>query len=374
MTVAVEDIAEPPPQKRPDERIAAACPPVSNFRSDNTSGVCPQIMAALALEGAHGAPAYGADPLTHRLDAVFGEVFETSVRVFAVITGTAANALALSSISPPHSTVLCHDQSHILRDEAGAAEFYGDIRLQGLPSDGGKLSPDGIERALDTRRSAGSLRVATLSIAQATEWGCVYTPDEIAALSDLARANGMAVHLDGARLANALASLGCSPADATWKAGVDVLSLGATKNGALAAEAVVFFGDRWAAGFADRSRRGGHTLSKMRFISAQLIAYLSDGLWLRNAAWANERARDLGEALSRLPGIKLAAPLATNQVFVQMPDTVIAGLVGERVECHRWGGRSTNTFRLVTAFDTPVAEVKRFVEMISRHTNTGKHP
>jgi threonine aldolase len=207
---------------------------------------------------------------------------------------------------------------------------------------------------------------AAISISQATEAGTVYRPDEIAALAAVARRHGLALHMDGARFANAVAALGCSPAELSWGAGVDVLSLGATKNGALAAEAVLFFDPAKAEGFAFRRKRGGHLFSKMRFLSAQLDAYLADGLWLRNAGHANAMARRLAEGLAALPGASLRHPTEANEVFVELPEPAIAALEAAGVGFYRWGGVGARTLRLVTAFDTPVEDVETCIAAARR--------
>lgn len=351
------------PADAPERRWAA-------FRSDNTSGVCPEIFAALAAENVGDSPAYGQDPLTQRLDAAFSALFERPVAAFPVLTGTAANALALSAVAQPYSSVVCHDAAHILLDEAGAPEFYGGLRLAPAHDPSGKLDAEALTAAIGGRRSSGALAFAAASIAQATESGAVYTPEEVAALGAAARAHGMAVHMDGARFANAVAALGCAPADLTWRAGVDVLSFGATKNGALIAEAVVFFAPERAAGFAPRLKRAGQALSKSRFVSAQLLAYLADDLWLRNAAHANAMAARLADGLGRLAGVALRTPPRTNQVFLDMSEPLLTALAAKGVDLFRWGGEASRLVRLVTAFSTSPAEVDAFVDIVRRSSRT----
>jgi threonine aldolase len=336
---------------------------IPDFRSDNVSGVCSEIFAALAAENCGTAPAYGEDSTSKHLDAIFSDLFECEVAVFPTITGTAANALALASIAPPYTAVLCHREAHIAADEAGAVEFYGDLRLVSLPSGGGKLTPVFIREALAGRRSSGALRFAAISIAQPTEDGSVYTTDEIAALSEVARLKGLAFHMDGARFANAVASLGCRPAQVTCDAGVNVLSFGATKNGALAAEAVVFFDRNMALDFTYRRKRGGHTLSKMRFLSTQLAAYVTQGVWLRNAANANAQAAALARGLARVPGVELICKVESNLIFARVPEQVIAGFAAGDVHLYRWGPPGSNIVRLVTSFDTNQAQVAAFIGM-----------
>ena len=286
-----------------------------NFCSDNTTGAAPEIMAALAEANSGQAMPYGDDPVTGRLAARFGEVFETEVMVFPVATGTAANALSLSLMAPPFGAVYCHREAHVAVDECGAPEFYtGGAKLVPLDGDDGRFDAAALEAAL-ARSVAGfvhHVQPAAISLSQLTECGTAYGVDEIGAISALARRHGLGVHMDGARFANALAYLGCAPADVTWRAGVDVLSFGATKNGAWAAEAVVVFKRDLASDLGYRRKRAGHLLSKMRFVSAQLEAYLADGLWLRNAGHANRLAAIIAEGLAAIPGARLVHPVHGN--------------------------------------------------------------
>src|SRR6516165_9678048 len=242
------------------------------FASDNAAGVAPAILDALVRANAGFAIAYGDDSATRRLERRFSELFERDVAVFLVSTGTAANALALAHVSPPWGAVLCHTEAHAIVHECGAPEFFGGgLRLIGIEGEGCKLKPQTVEAALDRHFGLRphQLVPAALSLTQASEFGTIYQIDEIAALSALAHGRGMAVHMDGARFANAVARLGVPPAEVSWRAGVDVLSFGATKGGALAAEAVVFFDPAHAAAMAERRKRGGHLVSKHRFIAAQ---------------------------------------------------------------------------------------------------------
>ncbi len=337
--------------------------PGRNFGSDNVAPASPEVMAALAAANAGSLHSYGDDPHTAQLTALAAALFETDLILYPVTTGTAANALALSVLTPPYGAVYCHEAAHIATDECGAPEFYtGGAKIIGLPGAHGKILPGQLDAPLRHAADMGvhHVRPAALSITQSTEWGTVYTPAELRALTTAAHAHGLGVHMDGARFANAVAHLGCSPADITWKAGIDVLSLGATKNGALAAEAVIFFDPARAAGFESRRKRAGHLWSKMRFLSAQLTAYLQDGLWLRNARHANAMATRLAEGLARLPGIRLAQPVEANELFVAMPDPVIEALLAEGFEFYRWtapAGESGPVIRLVTAFCTLAEDV-----------------
>jgi threonine aldolase len=329
------------------------------FTSDNVAGAAPEILSAV-VEAATAGPmaSYGADPLTAGLTRRMSELFETEVEVFPVATGTAANALALAALVPPHGAVWCHEEAHVNTDECGAPElFTAGAKLLGLPGAHGKLTPEVLEAAI-ARAPFGfvhAVQPAALTLSQATEAGTVYTPEEVAALAALARSRGLPVHMDGARFANAVARLGCTPAELTWKAGVDVLSFGATKNGALAAEAVVFFRRDLVRDFAFRRKRGGHLFSKMRFLSAQLDAYVKDGLWLRLARHANAMADRLAAGLLAVPGARLRDPVQANEIFVELPDPVIEGLLAKGYAFYRWDG---NVVRLVTGFATKAEDVE----------------
>jgi threonine aldolase len=338
-----------------------------NFASDNTAPVAPEVMAAILAANQGAAASYGADDWTARLTALVCEQFETEVAVFPVSTGTAANGLALAALSPPYGAVYCHETAHILLEECGGPEFYtGGAKLIGLPGAGGKLTPAPLVEALELAAEAGVHHAspAALSITQATEWGTVYRPGEIAALAKAARGRGLRLHMDGARLANALARLGCRPAELTWRAGVDVLSLGATKNGALAAEAVLVFDPVLAAGFAERRKRAGHLLSKMRFLSAQLLAMLEGARWLAYAGHANAMADRLVAGLATVPGVRPVEPIEANELFLAMPEPLVAGLHGLGFAFHRWltpPGEVGPVVRLVTSFTTTAEQVDELV-------------
>ncbi|MDP6342656.1 MAG: beta-eliminating lyase-related protein [Alphaproteobacteria bacterium] len=346
-----------------------------NFSSDNAAGVAPAIMAALAAANEGYADAYGADQVTKAMESAFDDVFGTEVAVFPVATGTAANALALSALAPPWGLIHCHRQAHIEEDEAGAPEFYsGGAKLGLLDGEHGKFSADTLAAAL---AGAGfgvqhHPQPAAVSITQATEAGTAYTPDEVAAIAELAHQSGLGLHMDGARFANAAAHLGCSPAELTWRAGVDVLSFGATKNGAMAAEAVVFFKPEMAEDFLFRRKRGGHLFSKMRYLSAQLAAYLADDLWLVNARHANRCAAALAAGLAAIPGARLAHPVEANEIFVHLPESVLAGLEGAGVGFHRWGPAAEGQARFVTAFDTDPADVDRALAIAREAANSNQ--
>ena len=347
-----------------------------NFASDNTAGIAPEIMAAIAQANVGFASAYGNDDWTKRVEQRFAEVFEHEVVVFLVATGTAANALALAHLAPPWGAVLCHAEAHITTDECGAPEFFGGgSKLIGLPGTGNKIAPETLAAALAQGQWGGPHHVspAVLSLSQSTEAGTIYRVQEIAALSEIAHRRGLAVHVDGARLANALARLNASPAEATWKAGVDALSFGATKGGALAAEAVLFFDKARGAGMQERRKRGGHLLSKHRFIAAQIGAYLTDDLWLRLARHANAMGDRLCEGLVDA-GLTPVWPVEANEIFVVLPRPIETRLRAAGANFYSWTTESlpagitvphdATLVRLVTSFATTVPDVEQFVAVL----------
>ncbi len=341
-----------------------------NFFSDNTTGVAPEIMAAL-LDTNHGqAMPYGEDDITAGLANLYGALFETEVAVFPVGTGTAANALALSLMTPPYGAIYCHREAHIEVDECGAPElFSGGAKLVVLDGDDGKIPSATLEAALEKAGGGDVHHVppAALSLTQLTECGTVYTPREVMALSEVAHGQGLHVHMDGARFANAVASLGCSPAEASWRSGVDILTFGATKNGALAAEAVIIFKPELAREAAYRHKRVGQLFSKMRFISVQLEAYIADGLWLDNARRANAQAARLAEGIEVTPGVRLLHPVQGNELFATMSEPVLSGLLADGFTFNRWYEGGVVTARLVTAFNTAPEDIDAFIASLGRH-------
>jgi threonine aldolase len=324
------------------------------FKSDNTAAVSPEILAALATANDGVALAYGADRWSESLDAVFGRFFETRVCVFAVSSGTAANSLALATFCPPWGTVLCHAESHIERDECGAPEFFtGGAKLSLVAGPGAKIAADDLRARLDWfEPHVHGVQPRALSITQATERGAVYKPAEIRALADIAHGRGMAVHMDGARFANALVASGVSPAELSWKAGVDVLSLGVIKNGGMNAEAVVFFDPARVADFEFRRKRAGQLACKGRYAAVQLATYLESGLWRRNAERANRLAARIAAAAPEL----LSVPFETNQVFMQLGQQRIDALSRE-FGFYPWGPAGSGEARFVVSWDTPLDDV-----------------
>lgn len=336
-----------------------------NFCSDNVAGIAPEILAAITATNAAGAmSSYGGDAVTARVEAKLSEVFERKVWAFPVVTGTAANALALSVMTPPYGAVYCHPEAHIIVDECGAPEFYtGGAKLIPIAGKHGKLVAADVAHTLENARAGDVHHVqpAALSLTQATECGTVYTADEVGAIGEIAKRHKVKLHMDGARFANALRHMNASPAAITWKAGVEALSFGATKNGAMAAEAVVFFDQEMAQSFAFRRKRAGHLISKMRFVSAQLDAYLKDDLWLRLGQHANDQAATLAKALAAIPGAEFLHPTQANEIFIRLPLPVVAGLRKAGFDFYDWPGAAPGTIRLVTSFETKADDVAKFV-------------
>lgn len=341
-----------------------------NFRSDNEVGAHPAIIEAVGRAFSSGtAPSYGADDWTQRVEQRLRDLFQRPDLVaFPVATGTAANALSLACCTPPWGAIFCHPTAHISVDEANAPEFYtSGAKLCAIDGPAGKIDPKKLASTLaePVYGVVHHPQPAVVSITQATECGTVYGPEEVAAIATSTHRHGLMLHMDGARFGNALAFVGCTPAELSWKAGVDVLSFGATKNGAIAAEAVIFFNANLAREFEFRRKRGGHLLSKMRFLSSQLEAYLTDGLWLANARHANAMARRLVAGLTALKGTQLLYPVEANEIFVVLPARMHDALDAGGARYHPWPSDrpGERAFRLVTAFDTNPADVDKFLSI-----------
>lgn len=348
-----------------------------NFASDNTAGISGRILDAIASANPGAAASYGGDDLTKTLESRMADLFETDLAVFPVATGTAANALSLAAAAPPWSGILCSHNAHVMTDECGAAEmFTGGAKLFGIEGRFAKVDAAALARRLECWPGGTPHHVqpAAISISQASEFGAVWSPAEVGALGGLAREHGLKLHMDGARFANAVAALGCSPADVTWKAGVDILSFGATKNGALAAEAIVVFDGDLARSLPFRRMKAGQLLSKGRFLAAQLLAYIEDGHWLELAGHANAMARSLGVAIDAAPGMRLAVPVEANEVFAFARSRVAEALTAAGAAFHDWpAGVPDETdpaqdgeilLRFVTSFQTTAEEVDRFAELV----------
>lgn len=334
-----------------------------NFRSDNTAPAAPEILAALSAVNEAPAAPYGEDPWSYKLNEAFSALFEREVRVFTVASGTAANSIALASVVPPWGAIICHEEAHIACDECGAPEFFsGGAKLVLVGGEGAKITPERVREAVArNERGIHSVKPAAISISQATERGAIYTPAEIAALGKGAKASKLGFHVDGARFANAVATLGCSPADLTWRGGVDLLSFGATKNGALAAETIVCFDLDRAEEIARRRKRGGHLLCKGRYAAAQLLAYVENGLWLKLASRANEMARVLGDAA----GPHLTLPVETNQVFIKPGAEALAKLRAAGADFYDWGPPGSGEARLVVSWSQRAEDVEAMRELLA---------
>lgn len=328
------------------------------FLSDNTSTACPEILAALASVNRGRVHSYGDDEWTARLDRCFGDFFGTEVRAFALATGTAANSLSLATLSPPYGAIFAHEEAHIQTDECGAPAFFsGGAQLALLPGEHARISPHTFAQALADHPSVNvglhSVQPAALSLTQMTEFGTVYRPAELKELCDLAHARALKVQMDGARFANAVAFLDCHPGDISWRAGVDVLSFGATKNGALAAEAVVFFDTSLVRDFELRRKRAGHLFSKSRYVAAQLLAYVESGLWRRNA----QRTNGLAQRVAAAARGRLLHPVEGNEVFVKLGVERRQQLRAAGFDFYDWGPPHNGEARLVVSWDQPVEEV-----------------
>ena len=327
------------------------------FKSDNTAAVSREILDALVGR------VDGVDRWSQRLDDVFGEFFGTKVRVFAVSSGTAANSLAIATFCPPWGTVLTHAEAHIERDECGAPEFFtGGAKLSLVGGAGAKMTAADLEARLAWfEPHVHGVQPRMVSITQATERGAVYTPAEIRAVSELAHARGLTVHMDGARFANAVVAQEVSPAELSWKAGVDVLSLGVIKNGGMNTEAVVFFDPTRVGDFEFRRKRAGQLACKGRYAAAQLLAYLESGIWRRNAERANRLAARIASAVPAF----LSVPCETNQVFVKLGEERIAALSKE-FGFYPWGPAGSGECRFVVSWDTPEEDVDALAAALRR--------
>lgn len=345
-----------------------------NFASDNHYGVHPRILEAMVEANAGSAPAYGGDDWTKKAEEQLSKVFEKEVRSFLVTTGTAANGLALSALTPPYGAVICHGEAHIHCDECASPEFFtGGAKIMGLHGPAGKITAAMIEKCLKGFiRGEHDPKPAAVSLTNASELGTVYSPDDVKAISNLIKPRGMKLHMDGARFANAVARLNVSPAELTWKSGVDVMSFGATKNGAMMLEAVIFFDTKLADDFIYRRMRGGQLVSKGRYLGAQMLAYLKDGLWLENAGTANALAAQLAEGLGKFRKIRIPNPVQANEVFAVMPRVLNDKLLASGAKFYDWmpdslgdGIADDEIFvRFVLSFATPEANVRKLLALI----------
>lgn len=333
---------------------------MQQFASDNNAGICPEALEALHRANADGhVTSYGDDRWTAEAKGKIADLFETGCEVFFVFNGTAANALSLAHVCQPWHATICHAFSHIETDEAGAPGFLsGGAKLMTADGADGKLSPSSVDALARRWQGFHHVKARALSLSQATEVGTVYTPSETAALTQAARRHGLAVHMDGARIANAVARLGCTPAEATWKAGVDILSLGGTKNGLAIGEAVVFFRKDLASEFEWRVKQSGQLASKMRLVTAPWLGLIESGAWLRNAAHSNAMADRLASAIRAVPGIRIMHPVEANAVFAEIPAGAQARVRAKGWKFYTFVGDTG--CRLMCAWDTEPSTVDRF--------------
>jgi len=334
-----------------------------HFYSDNTAPAAPEVLAAIQSANQGMARAYGADEWSERLDSAFSSYFGRPVRAFAVATGTAANSLALATFTPPYGEILTSADAHVIHDECGAVELQtAGARLTRLDTSNGLLDAGVLEDWLaDHPASVHSTQPSAVSITQSSECGTVYTPSQVAAIAAVCRERSLALHMDGARFANAVASLGCAPGDVTWKVGVDVLSFGATKNGALGAEAVVFFDPQRAADFELRRKRAAHLFSKMRFLSAQLLCCLEGGFFLANAARANQLAARIAAAA----GSRMLYPVQANAVFLRFGPGQKDELRARGFGFYDWGPPRMQAARFVVSWNQPQGDVDALCEALA---------
>ena len=293
------------------------------FASDNVAPACPEIMKAINNANINHVESYGHDDWTKKLEIKFSELFEKDVKVFTAVTGTAANSLALTAITPSYGNIYCHKISHINVDECGAPEFFtGGAKLIALEGKNGKFTSDELKKTIRGSGIVHNTQPSTVSITQSTETGLIYEISEVKEISEIAHRHGLKVHMDGARFSNATESLNKSPAEMTWKSGIDVLTFGGTKNGCLDAEAIIFFNPNDVGNFPYIYKRSGQLLSKMRFISSQLCAYITNDLWLKNARHSNSMAKMLSKKLSEIQSFKLTYPTQSNEIFIKMPKKI----------------------------------------------------
>ena len=334
------------------------------FASDNVAGACPEVLDAILKANNGDRAPYGDDEISKNLQNKFSEIFEKEVIVFPTSSGTAANALALSTMTPSFGNIYCHKLSHINVDECGAPEFYtGGAKLVNLNGVNGKITAEELNKSISGKGVVHHTQPSSVSITQLCETGEAYELDEIKKISEIAHNHKLNMHMDGARFANALVSLDCSPAEMTWKSGIDVLSFGATKNGCLAAEAIIFFKPELVGNLPFLMKRAGHLLSKMSFVSAQLDAYITNEVWLRNAKHANAMGKKLSQGLDQHKNIELTYPTDANEIFVKIPKDIIDQLNSEgyTINDDEWDGKAV---RLVTAWNTNLSDIETFLNFI----------
>ncbi len=341
-----------------------------NFASDNNAGICPEAWAAMERANAGHSSAYGTDVYTQEVCDLFRGLFETDCEVFFTFNGTAANSLALAQMCRPYHSVICHELAHIETDECGAPEFYsGGSKLLTVPGAGGKVLPENVEEVVHRRSDLHFPKPRVLSLTQSTEVGTVYTPAELRELGAICHGLGLKVHMDGARFANAVAHLGCAPKDVTWKAGVDVLCFGGTKNGLAIGEALIFFNKELAEDFEYRCKQAGQLCSKMRYLSAPWLGMLKDDTWLKYGKQGNGCATRLGGGLADL-GLELLHPVESNGVFVKMSDKLQAGLFYRGWQFYDF--IAAGGCRLMCSWDTSSEDVETFLSDAKEILDTGE--
>jgi threonine aldolase len=342
-----------------------------HFASDNYAGICPEALEAM-LEANHGHEvSYGDDAWTARAADLLREVFETNCEVFFVFNGTSANSLSLASLCQSYHSILCHEMAHVEASECGAPEFFANgTKVLLLPGGGGKIDPGSIHAAVAKRTDIHYPKPRALSLTQATEVGTVYSLGELQRLAEVARSYNLRMQMDGARFANAVVSLGCTPAEVTWKSGVDVLCFGGTKNGLAVGEAVVFFNLDLAKEFDYRCKQGGQLASKMRFLSAPWVGMLKNGAWLKHARHSNEMAKRLEAGMQGLPGVKVSYPVETNAVFAKLPEKVVQGLHSRGWHFYTNVG-GWDESRLMCSWDTTPEDVDGFIKDLAEVARQG---
>ncbi len=336
------------------------------FASDNITGACPEVLEAILKANDGDSAPYGNDQISNDLQKKFSEIFEKEVIVYPTASGTAANALALSTMTPSFGNIYCHKLSHINTDECGAPEFYtGGGKLITLNGHNGKIIAEELDTSIRGKGIVHHTQPSSVSITQLCETGEVYQLDEIKRISEITHRHNLNMHMDGARFANALISLEATPAEMTWKSGIDVLSFGATKNGCLAAEAIIFFKPELVGNIAFLMKRAGHLLSKMRFVSAQLEAYISNDIWLRNARQANKMGKKLSKGLNAHTNIDLVYPTEANEVFVKFPKHITEYLNSEGYDINE-DELNGESVRLVAAWNTEDSDIDKLLEVVKK--------
>lgn len=331
-----------------------------NFKSDNVVGIHPAVIDSILKANVGTANSYGEDSYSDELKVKCSELFETEVTVYLTNTGTAANCLGLSALAKPYETICCHEEAHINTDECGALGlFTGGAKLVTVPGANGKIDLDALRHYVDgtsVHHPHGG-KPSCISISQATECGTVYKLEELKKISEFAKSRGLSLHMDGARFANSLVTLNCSPAEATWKAGVDVMTFGATKNGTMAGEAIIFFNKKYAEGFDYVHMRAGQLASKMRFFSCQFLAYLENDLWLKDASHANTMAKNLVRLFDHYD-VEMKYPVEANEVFVTIPKNIAEHLRARGVGFYDWGVPGENLYRFLTSCFTSTRDLE----------------